>query len=37
MVRLTLWGKKAAVQEPRREQLRVGDLLVVTRYVDRPG
>jgi hypothetical protein len=31
-VRLSLWGSKAAVREPKREQLRVGDLLVVTKY-----
>lgn len=31
VVRLSLWGAKAAVREPRREQLRVGDLLVVTK------
>lgn len=33
VVRLSLWGKKAAVQEPRRERLCVGDLLVVTKCV----
>lgn len=31
-MRLSLWGPKAAVREPKREQLRVGDLLVVTKY-----